>query len=108
MLKISIILLIYGSGLLMSCQKDSDSLISDGVLIWTGDYSVDGCGFFVSINGHEYKPKNEFVIDNNYILGNKNVIIEYQLLDRKIQTACRDLPAPIVTDGLKIISIMER
>ena len=64
MLKIRILILICALGFSLSCKKsnDSNNLKSDAVLTWTGDYAVDGCGFFITINNHEYKPENESVI----------------------------------------------
>lgn len=110
MKRIKILLLICTIGFVLSCKNDDDSdiLKSEAVLTWTGDYAVDGCGFFVMINDHNYKPENESIIDSNFESGSNNVIIEYQLLNRKIETACGDLPAPTLTDGIKIISIRKK
>jgi len=110
MKKTGVLILICTIGFVLSCKKDNDSnnLKSDAVLTWTGDYAVDGCGFFVTINDHEYKPENEAVIDDNYKSGSSNVIVEYQLSNRKIESACGDLPTSTMTDGIKIISITKK
>ena len=107
---LKILLSIFTIGFVFSCENDddSDNLKSDAVLTWTGDYAVDGCGFFVMINDHNYKPENESIIDSYFKSGSNNVIIEYQLLNRKIETACGDLPTPTLTDGIKIISIRKK
>jgi len=110
MLKIRILILVCALGFFLSCKKSNDSsnLKSDAVLTWTGDYAVDGCGFFITINEHKYKPENESIIDSNFKSGSSNVIVEYQLSNRKIETACGDLPTSTMIDGIKIISIKKK
>ena len=90
----------------VSCKKDNETIKDNGVLSWTGDYAVDGCGFFITINDHEYKPENESIIDDSYKIGGDiNVLIEYQILNRQIENICGDMPNATFTDGIKIISI---
>lgn len=105
-----ILLLICTLGFALSCKKsdDSNNLRSDAVLTWTGDYAVDGCGFFITVNDQGYKPENESIIDQNYKSGSTNVIVVYQLTNRKIESACGDLPTSTLTDGIKIISITKK
>ncbi|MCK9207292.1 MAG: hypothetical protein M0P66_09300 [Salinivirgaceae bacterium] len=91
-----------------SCKKDSENLKSEGLLTWTGEYEVDGCGFFITINEHKYKPENESMIDKSYKSGTISVIVEYQLLDKQIQSACGDLPTPTLTDAIELISIKKK
>jgi hypothetical protein len=106
MLNTRIILLIFTLGFFLSCNKSEDSktLKSQAVLKWFGDYAVDGCGFFITINSHSYKPENESIIDNSFKSDSCNVTVEYQLLDKKISSSCGFI-SPIKTDGIKIISI---
>ena len=101
---------------LYSCSNDEDKnrLKSDAVIEWRGEYEVDGCGFFILIGDKEYKPVNEDVIDDSFksvntnsgnVANSRNVVIEYELLDEKVESACGDSQSPIVCDGIKIISI---
>jgi len=90
----------------LSCDKDNDIIKDNGVLSWTGDYAVDGCGFFITISDHKYKPENESIIDDSYKKDyDINVLIEYQILNRQIESWCGDSPNATLTDGIKIISI---
>ena len=100
---------------IFSCSKDDSPLFSnnilenDAVLRWTGDYAVDGCGFFIIINGHEYKPENESIIDDSFKMNHDiEVKIEYKILDKKIESWCGDLPNPTLTDGIIIITIEKK
>lgn len=102
-----ILFLISISAIFWSCTKNNDSkyLKSEGVLLWTGDYAVDGCGFFITIDDHKYKPENESFIDETYKSERCNVVVVYQLSDHTIESACGDSPTLLSTDGIKIISI---
>ena len=108
MKKIIILFIICALGTLCSCSKDSDNIQGEGLLTWSGDYEVDGCGFLITINGHEYKPENESIIDNSYKTSSIHVIVEYQLLNRKIEYSCGDLPTSTLKDGIKIITIRKK
>ena len=110
--KLIFILIIFE---ILSCSKDHSPLISnnilenDAVLRWTGEYAVDGCGFFIIINGHKYKPENESIISENFKMNHDiEVIIEYKNLDKKIERSCGDLPIPDLIDGIEIISIEKK
>ena len=96
---------------LYSCggdDKDENRLKSDAVLEWRGEYEIDGCGFFILMNDKEYKPVNEEIIDNSFKSGNTNIIIEYELSDKKIETLCYDSHSPIEHAGIIIISIIKK
>jgi hypothetical protein len=97
---------------LFSCNdsnNDNSNLTSTATVQWTGDYAVDGCGFFVIIDGHKYKPENESIIDSSFSASfESTVIVEYELLNKKIGSSCGDLPYPTLTDGIKIISIKKK
>jgi len=92
----------------ISCDKKNDYITSEGILTWTGDYSVDGCGFFITINNHKYKPIDESKIDNNFKSENITVTVEYENVNNKVEKHCGDLSSPTITDGINIISIKKK
>ncbi len=104
---IKIFLLVFPLILLLSCKKDDSQIITkNGVLSWTGDYAVDGCGFFITIEGSVFKPENETFIDDSFkTYSSIAVTVGFERLDKKIQSFCGDLPQPTMTDGIKIITI---
>lgn len=74
-----------------SCNiLDDDHILSaDAVIRWTGDYAVDGCGFFIDIGEKENKAEDESVIPDS--LKNDSgttVTIKYELLDESIEFYC--------------------
>ena len=98
-------------GFLLSCNKNSTNESygkAEAILTWTGDYAVDGCGFFIIINHHKYKPEDESIINNSYKTDSTIVIVEYQILNKKINSYCGDLPYATITDGIKIISLTKK
>ena len=54
--------------LILGCEdkKEDKILEANALLHWTGDYSVDGCGFFIVISDNEYKPEDEGAIDDSF------------------------------------------
>lgn len=75
------------------------------VLLWTGAYEVDGCGFFVLIEDKRYKPENENEINNEFKKNDStNVRIKYELLNREIPYNCGVVPT-LKVEGIKVISI---
>ena len=98
------ILFLYSCG---GDDKDENRLKSDAVLEWRGEYEIDGCGFFILMNDKEYKPVNEEIIDNSFKSGNTNIIIEYELSDKKIETLCYDSHSPIEYAGIKGVELTE-
>ena len=99
---------------LYSCGSDDNNnnenrLKSDAILEWRGDYVIEGCGFFILMNDNVYKPVNEEIINNSFKSANTCVVIEYELLDEKIETLCYDILAPIEhKTGIRIFSIKKR
>jgi hypothetical protein len=97
------------STLFTACSPDNDdteSLNANAIIRWRGAYEVDGCGFFVLIDNHEYKPKNEDIFNDSY----KNyedqfATIKYTLLDDNIEYSCGDGGNANEIDGIQIISI---
>jgi len=46
-----------------ACNEGNEILYeSNAKLIWTGDYDVNGCGYYIEIDSLIYKPENEFII----------------------------------------------
>ena len=111
--KIKILFVICILGFLFSCKKEAvitDYVQKEAVLTWTGEYAVDGCGFFITIDGHKYKPENESIIDNSFKTNDPYimVIVDCQVLNKQIETGCGDLPYTTKTDGIKISSITKK
>jgi len=97
----------------ISCSEEESDNQGDihkeiGILDWEGAYEVDGCGFFLYINNHQYKPENESIINNEFKNGENIVLVEYILLGYQIQSSCGDSPNSINTDGVKLISIKKQ
>ena len=88
---------------------DSVKVDSAALLTWTGEYEVDGCGFFITINGEEYKPEYEDSIDDSfkevYSPYGTEVVVEYQILDRNIESYCESRPTTRTLPAIEIISI---
>jgi len=97
--------------LIFGCEdKEKDQIReADALLRWTGEFAVDGCGFFIDIKDHEYKPEDEKTIhDSLKISGGADVFIRYELLNEKIEYYCGESPQPSKTDGIKLYSIGKR
>lgn len=90
---------------LMACEGDTTTLKASAILTWKGEYALDGCGFFITIDGKEYKPDNETTIDPIHKYASTLVEVEYKLLNKKIESSCGDSPEPISTDGINIVSL---
>jgi len=110
MKKIYFVSLIFITCMVLSCDKDNSDILKDnGVLSWTGDYAVDGCGFFITIDNNKYKPENESIIDDSYkTVDDINVLVEYEILNKKVESYCGDIPNATLTDGIKIIWIQKK
>ena len=94
---------------ILGCEdkKEDTILEADALLRWTGDYAVDGCGFFIDIGENEYKPEDELAIpDSLKIDTGVDVFIKYELLDEPIEFTCGFQHQEI--DGLKLNSIEKR
>jgi hypothetical protein len=77
----------------------------EAILIWQGEYDVDGCGFFVEIENKRYKPQNESFIGDEFKTDTTFVLIGFIYLDREIEYWCGDLPFVSKKDGIKVFSI---
>lgn len=79
--------------LLMSCNQHQDIIEAEADLRWTGPLAADGCGFFLDIDGQEYKPANEEVIPET--LQNEftqRVKLRYEVLQEPVPYSCGMLP----------------
>ena len=86
---------------------DSVKVDSTALLTWTGEYFIDGCGFFVTIDGQKYRPENEDFIDDSFkdveLPFQTEVIIEYKLLDKRSDFYCEEI---LETGSLPMIEII--
>ncbi|MCF8369237.1 MAG: hypothetical protein K9G76_09355 [Bacteroidales bacterium] len=92
-----------------SCKKENESekiRTTEAILFWAGPYEADGCGYFIEINGIEYKPNNESQIDSSFQVNEEiPVKLEYQYPSRKIEYWCGLLPQAQYSNEIIIISI---
>jgi len=104
--------LIIVLGVCFSCEKknEGDIFKETAILTWQGEIALDGCGFWVKINGKEYKPVNEDIIDVSYeIVGEKiRVEIEYKLLEKNVEYYCGLSNTPMNVGKIEIISIKKK
>ena len=91
----------------LSCEEENEVIITaDANLIWTGDYDVDGCGFFVEIDSVEYKPENEGIIPPEYRTNDTlSIVVQYIDLLYEIEYNCGDLPEPQKSKAIELKSI---
>jgi hypothetical protein len=102
------LLFFFSLFIIFSCEDNQEDKIRETVALlrWSGDYAVDGCGFFIDIEDHEYKPEDETTIDDSLkISSGVEVIVRYELLDEKIEYYCGDLSNSSEIDGIKLHSI---
>ena len=89
----------------ISCDEGEKVYTKEATLKWTGDYAVDGCGFFLEIGKKEYKPENEdFIVAEFKVYEPVSVIVKFSYLEKKISYGC-GLSGSIQIDGVKIITI---
>lgn len=96
--------------LVSSCRNkdDTDVLSGIGILSWTGDYELDGCGYFIVIDNQQYKPDNEEILDDSYkSIVDLPVAIKYKLAG-KITKSCFDSPVSNQYNAISIVSISKR
>jgi len=105
-IKISLAIFVF---IFAACQEQSDTLYEENaILIWTGEYEVDGCGFFVEIDSVQYKPQSESVVSPHFKERNRvNVTIQYLDLQYDIEYYCDDLPEAQKVGAIRIISLDE-
>ncbi len=93
--------------LVFSCEDENEVIIeADAKLIWTGEYDVDGCGFFVEIDSVEYKPENEGIIPSEYKTAEPlEITVQYIDLLYEIEYSCGDLPKPSKSKAIELKSM---
>jgi len=90
----------------ISCNDDEQIQTKEAKLEWQGEYAVDGCGFFVEIDGKKYKPENENIIGNELKTSDQLlVLIKFEYLNREIEYHCGLQLHKI--EAIKIISIVK-
>lgn len=91
---------------------DSVKVDSVAILTWTGEYEVDGCGFFVDIDSVRYKPQNEDFIDDSFKRSASpngiEVVVKYKKLAIEKAFYCGDVPEPQVTLWIEVFSLKRR
>ena len=99
-------IIIVSALIINSCDEGNEvSYARNAKLIWTGDYEVDGCGFFVEIDSIKYKPENEEIIPPDFkSYDTLTVTLQYLDLHHEIETYCFS-PTPIMEKAIEIISI---
>jgi len=90
---------------LQACEENNEVIYeTDAMLIWTGSYDVDGCGFFVEIDSVEYKPENEGIIPPEYkTVQPLNITVQYIDLLYDMEYNCGDLPEAQKTNAIKLV-----
>lgn len=79
---------------LMACGNENTTHTTEATLRWTGPVAADGCGFFLDIEGQEYKPANEEVIPDAFKSeGAQPVQLTYQELEEPVVYTCGMLPS---------------
>lgn len=98
-------MLLFGA---TACQTDGDALTSEAMLLWTGPIAADGCGYFLEIDGQEYKPSNEDIIPESFQQRDSSaVVVTYRWLKEPQEYTCGMLPTRH-SSTLEIISIEQR
>ena len=83
-----------------------NTYIKDASVRWKGEYAVDGGGFFVEIDNKTYKAENEEIIGEEFKTDRPvPALIEFKLLNKKIEYFCDDMPYKNKIEGIKIFSI---
>ncbi len=91
----------------LSCEEGNQvNYERSAILKWTGEFDVDGCGFFVEIDSINYKPENEEIIPPAFKKDSPlSVTVQYIDLLYEIEYSCGDLPEAQKVDAIKLISI---
>ena len=90
-----------------ACDEGNEVIYENNAkLIWTGEYEVDGCGFFIEIDSVEYKPENENIIPAAFKVNEPlSVTVQYIDLLYDIEYFCGDLPEGQKSRAIKLTSI---
>lgn len=97
--------------MMTSCQNGADDTqeTTDAMLVWSGEYMVDGCGFEVLIDGKRYKPDNENEIDEAFkVEGETPVLITFERLGRQLDIRCGLSTQSRAMDAIRVVSVKKR
>lgn len=73
----------------ISCAGEKEAITREATLRWTGMVAADGCGYFLDIEGTEYKPSNEEVIPESFQQeGEIPVVVTYTELEEPEEFSC--------------------
>ena len=99
-----VLFLIVIGFLTLSCEDKNEIIVEpNATLIWTGDYAVDGCGFFVEIDSVEYKPENEEIIPPAFKVDYPlSVSVQYIDLLYDLDYYCGDSPDSKKAKAIKL------
>ena len=103
----NLIIILFLFLLLSSCDEGNEVMYENNAkLIWTGEYDVDGCGFFIEIDSVEYKPENENIIPPVFKVNEPlSITLQYIDLLYDIEYFCGDLPGGQKSKAIKLTSI---
>lgn len=92
--------------LLTSCDEDEEDSLNtetvDAILVWSGDYAVDGCGYLLQTDKITYKPTNEEAIPDSYKASSPTPV-EARIIDyHKNVRACM---AGTAFNSIKVVSL---
>ena len=73
-----------------SCDlKVKSTNFKEATIKWTGPVAADGCGFYVLMDGKEYKPVDESAIGEEFKqLEEVKVLINYEKTGETIEFSC--------------------
>lgn len=90
---------------MMSCNNKNEPITTEASLRFTGLLAADGCGFFLDIDGQEYKPVNEEVIPETFQDENAHPVqLTYEKLEEPVEYSCGMKPS-IYNSTIRIIEI---
>ncbi len=97
--------------MITSCQNGSNDSeeTANALLIWSGEYMVDGCGFEVEIDGKRYKPDNENELDEAFkVEGETPVVLTFERLGRQLDIRCGLSTQSRAMDAIRVVSVKKR
>ena len=100
----NLIIILFLFLLLSSCDEGNEVMYENNAkLIWTGEYDVDGCGFFIEVDSIMYKPENEGIIPPDYRKAEPlSITVQYIELQYEIEYYCGDSPTPQKSEAIKL------
>lgn len=79
---------------------------TQAIITFTGDYAVDGCGYWISIDEIQYKPTNEEVIPESFKTSSPDTIqLTYIEETSQKDFQCGLDPTTREVEKLKIVEI---